>query len=64
MIRTGLFRYVRWGDLDRYHREGWMVVGDLGPVHGEWSVLMWHCECVDNLPRLLPNHRNTLHRPK
>lgn len=41
MTRTGLFRYVRWQDIDAFHRRGWMVITDLGP----WSVLMWHCEC-------------------
>lgn len=44
-VREGLFRYVRWADLDAYHRRGWMVAGDLGPRHGVWSALMWHCEC-------------------
>lgn len=45
MTRTGLFRYVPWHHVDEYHRLGWMVVADLGPVHGHWSVLMWRCDC-------------------
>jgi hypothetical protein len=45
MIRTGLFRYVRHGQVAAFERRGWMKVGDLGPVHGFWSALMWHCEC-------------------
>lgn len=45
MTRCGVFRYVRHADIPAYHREGWMVVDDLGPTHGVWSVLMWHCEC-------------------
>lgn len=45
MIHTGLLRYVRYPDIDSYHRLGWMVVADLGPTHGQWSVLMWRCDC-------------------
>lgn len=45
MTRTGLFRYVRIPDIEDMHKHGWMVVADLGPTHGLWSVLMWHCEC-------------------
>jgi hypothetical protein len=41
MIRTGLFRIVLHERVDEYHRRGWMVVADLG----EWSALMWKCEC-------------------
>ena len=45
MIRTGLFRYVRHQDAYAFMQRGWMIVGDLGPTHGQWAVLMWHCEC-------------------
>lgn len=45
MTRTGLFRYVRHQDIADHERAGWMVVADLGPVHGFYSVLMWRCEC-------------------
>jgi hypothetical protein len=45
-IRNGLFRYVRHKDVDAYLRRGWLVVGDLGPTHGQWSVLCWGCECA------------------
>ena len=25
---------------------GWLVIADLGPTHGEWSLMMgWLCEC-------------------
>jgi hypothetical protein len=45
MIRTGTFRFVRYSDVDAFHRRGWMLVRYLGPVHGFWSVLMWRCDC-------------------
>jgi len=46
LIRTGLFRFVLWEHIDRYEREGWMVIqNDLGPVHRVWAVLMWRCDC-------------------
>lgn len=46
-VRTGLFRYVRHDHVPAMERDGWMVVADLGPVHGAWSVLMWRCECAE-----------------
>lgn len=45
MIRTGWFRYVRHADVWDRMREGWMVASDLGATHGQWSVLMWRCDC-------------------
>ena len=45
MIRTGNFRYVSHFAIDAMHKRGWMVVADLGPTHGNWSVLMWRCDC-------------------
>lgn len=48
MTRTGQFRYVRWQDVDAFHRDGWMVVADLGVPHGEYAVLMWRCDCGDD----------------
>ena len=45
MIRTGLFKYVIHSKVEEYHRQGWMIVADLGQPHGYYSVLMWHCEC-------------------
>jgi hypothetical protein len=46
VIRTGTFQYVRHGDIERFHKMGWMIVADLsGSPHGHWSVLMWRCEC-------------------
>lgn len=50
MIRTGLFRYVRHQDADAFMRRGWLIVRNLGPTHGQWSVLMWHCECGEVSP--------------
>lgn len=46
MIRTGLFKYVPAAKVDAFHRNGWMSVADLGLTHGQWSILMWHCECA------------------
>jgi len=34
------FRYVRHEDRQAYEAAGWAFAADLGPVHGEWSVLM------------------------
>lgn len=45
MIRTGLFRLVRHEAIRDRELTGWMIVRDLGPVHGFWSVLMWRCDC-------------------
>jgi hypothetical protein len=50
MIRTGLFRYVPHGRVFDFMHRGWMPVADLGPTHGCWSVLMWHCECGEAQP--------------
>lgn len=50
MIRTGLFKYVRHPDVFAHMARGWMVTADLGPTHGLWSVLMWHCECGEVAP--------------
>ena len=46
-IRTGTFRYAKFADIERHHRNGWMMVADLGPTHGMWSVLMWRCDCFE-----------------
>ena len=50
MIRTGLFRYVAWPSLPAHLARGWMPVADLGPRHGQWAVLCWHCECGEVAP--------------
>lgn len=50
MNRTGLFQFVRHSQVEAFHRRGWMVTADLGPTHGVWSVLMWHCECGSVTP--------------
>ena len=46
MIRTGNLRYVRHGDVEAFHKRGWMFIRELGPTHGVWSVLMWRCDCA------------------
>jgi hypothetical protein len=41
-----IFRYVLHERVRDYERLGWMVVAELGPVHGEWSVLAeFICSC-------------------
>lgn len=45
MIRTGTFQFVRHGDVETFLLRGWMVAGYLGRTHGQWSVLMWRCDC-------------------
>lgn len=50
MTRTGLFRYVKWAQLDAMFKRGWMPVADLGEHHGRWSILCWHCECGEVEP--------------
>lgn len=52
MTRTGLFRYVTWERLGDYLAQGWLPVADLGPRHGQWAVLCWHCGCQLFGPRL------------
>ena len=44
-VRTGWFRYVRHNDVKKFLQMGWMVVDDLEPTHGMWSMLMWRCDC-------------------
>jgi hypothetical protein len=34
------FRYVLHSDRAAYEAKGWEVAADLGPTHGQWSVLM------------------------
>ena len=46
-IRTGNFRLVRYERVPEMHARGWMIVRDLGNVHGFWSVLMWRCDCPE-----------------
>lgn len=44
MTRT--FRYVMWELVEDYLCLGWMVMADLGPIHGQYSTLMeWRCAC-------------------
>ena len=34
------FRYVRHAQRAAYEAAGWVFAADLGPTHGQWSVLM------------------------
>ncbi len=48
-----ILAYVRHHMVADYLQFGWMVVGDLGPTHGEHSVLMgWVCPpgCEPRMP--------------
>lgn len=45
MIRTGLFKYVPHAQADEHMKAGWLFVRDLGPTHGTYSALFWHCGC-------------------
>jgi hypothetical protein len=45
MTHTGAFHYVRWDDIETFHKRGWMVIADLGHPHGQYAVLMWRCDC-------------------
>jgi len=51
MIREGLYRYVIHAHVPDYLRLGWMAAADLGPTHGQWSILMfWACGCDPKIP--------------
>jgi len=51
MTLCRVLAYVRHHLVGDYLRLGWMVVGDLGPHHGEFSVLMgWPCDCAHRVP--------------
>lgn len=40
------FRYVALERIDDYLAVGWIAVGNLGAVHGCWSILCeWKCRC-------------------
>jgi len=46
-------KYVRHSRVEDHLRLGWMVLAELGPTHGEWSILMgFCCDCklVEPLP--------------
>ncbi len=44
-IRTGNMQFVPEHEIERFLLIGWMVIADLGEVHGAWSVMMWRCDC-------------------
>ena len=45
-LRDGEYCYARIAHIEDYQLMGWVVVADLGPTHGAWSVLaVWLCEC-------------------
>lgn len=43
---NGMFRFIRLPDMLWRLAQGWTPAGDLGPIHGEWSLLMQWC-CGD-----------------
>jgi hypothetical protein len=45
-VLTGVFDYVRKGDVAERMAGGWKFARELGVPHGEYSVLMWFC-CGD-----------------
>ena len=46
--------YALLDDIDDYLALGWLVVAELGPVHGQYSALaVWLCQCQ---PAVLPSH--------
>lgn len=49
---TRWFRMVLHERIPEYLALGWLVVADLGPIHGEWSMMMqWLCDCPMVEPR-------------
>ncbi len=38
--RITWFKYVRHRDRPAHEASGWIFAADLGPTHGQWSVLM------------------------
>jgi hypothetical protein len=45
-LRDGEYCYARIARIEDYQLMGWVVVAELGPTHGAWSVLaVWLCEC-------------------
>ena len=62
MTRTGDFQFVRHSKIEKFERDGWMIVDDLGPLHGRWSVLMWRCDCFEaGAVAILKNQTRNLH---
>jgi hypothetical protein len=43
MMTGGVYRYIPHDALLARLAQGWRYAADLGPVHGEWSSLMWWC---------------------
>ncbi len=41
--QTGVFRYVTHDRLLLHLAHGWLWKAYLGPIHGEWSSLLWWC---------------------
>jgi hypothetical protein len=41
----GTMAYVPEASIRDRLLAGWMVLRDLGPTHGCYSVLMWRCDC-------------------
>lgn len=50
-MRCPIVKYVQHWQVGSHLRIGWMVLADLGPTHGEFSVLMgWPCNCKMAVP--------------
>lgn len=44
---TKFCAFVGHQNIPQWLKLGWMVIADLGPTHGEYSVLMaWICKCA------------------
>jgi hypothetical protein len=50
MIKSGVFRYIRLGEVADRLNSGWRYAAHLGQPHGQYSVLMWWCcgDCKDD----------------
>jgi hypothetical protein len=50
-MKTRFYKYVLHHLVTAYEDLGWLAVADLGPIHGEWSILMeWRCSCKMVMP--------------
>jgi hypothetical protein len=60
-VLTGVFNYVRKGDIAERMDAGWKFCRDLGAPHGDYSVLMWWCcgNCKEGEPWTKPKTRSS-----
>lgn len=61
MRLTGIFDYVRHGDVAERMDRGWRYAASLDVPHGEYSALMWFCvgECTEDEARHARQIRRT-----